>query len=58
MHAVEEVHGDGHVQHRGPDAVAERLLLQTVVILRPAAEGRENPQLDAERTTKHCLFGA
>lgn len=51
VHAVEEVHGNGDVQHRGPDAEAERLLLQSVVVLRTAAEGREDPQLNRERNS-------
>ena len=45
MHVVEEVHGNGEVENSDPYAEAERLLLQAVVVLWPAAEGGEDPQL-------------
>lgn len=49
MHAVEEGERNGKIENSGPPAEAERLLFQAVVVLRPAAEGGEDPQLKGEK---------
>lgn len=45
MHAVEEVQRNGEIENCGPYSEAERLLLQTVVVLWSAAKGGKDPQL-------------
>jgi hypothetical protein len=45
VHAVEKVHGYGEIENCGPYTEAEGLLLQSVVVLWPAAKGGKDPQL-------------
>jgi len=45
VHAVEKVQRNGKIENCGPYAEAKCLLFQAVVVLRAAAEGREDPQL-------------
>lgn len=40
VHAVEEAHRKGEIQHRAPDGESERCFLQTVIKLWPASKCR------------------
>lgn len=40
VHAVEEAHGKGKIQHRAPDGESERCFLQTVIELWSTSKGR------------------
>ena len=54
VHAVEKVQRDGKIENRDPYAEAECLLFQPIVVLWPAAEGGEDPQLK-ERNKLHFV---
>lgn len=50
MHTVEKVQRNSKIENCGPYAEAECLLFQPVVVLRPTAEGGEDPQLKKKKT--------
>lgn len=53
VHAIEKVQGNGKIQNGGPRREAVNVLLQPVVILRSAAERREEPQLKDRNARFH-----
>lgn len=49
VHAVEKVQRDSKIENCGPYAEAVGLLFQPIVVLWPAAKGRQDPQLEERK---------